>query len=178
MFSIFSIVFSGNIGEKNISIICVLQNFYTAGKYAREIRNSANTFCLFRNSCDNSINTRAARDLGLSSAYKSAEKEFSHTEFPYCYIDCSSKGSIANYRLFTDILSPIRTSFSVDGMKGYVVPEKFFLKYFKILSESGRSVRAVEKDENAKKNLQHSKIKKRSKKRRKNEEKSTPLLKL
>ena len=161
-----STLFKVTSGKKAISIICVLQNFYCSGKYSREIRNSANYFCLFRNSCDQSINSRAARDLGLLSAWKSAEKELSQKQYPYAFCDVTSKGSISNYRLYTNILDPVRVVYSVSGMRGYVVPEKFFTKYFSIISETGRTVRAIEGYENQKKNIQESNKITNSKKRR------------
>ena len=170
-------------GKKGISVISVLQNFYCSGKFAREIRNSSNYFGLFRNSCDQTINSRAARDLGLTHAWKSAEKDLSKTEFPYAFCDLTSKGQLSNYRLYTDILSRVRVCYNSFGMKGYMVPEPVFLKHFKILAEKNGEVKAIENNANTGKELselcsKRKKVLSSSKKKAKKEKLDRPLIKL
>ena len=59
-------------GKRSISVIVMNQNYYTQGKYGRDIRNSANFTVLFRNCCDTSINKRVSKTCGLLKAYESA----------------------------------------------------------------------------------------------------------
>ena len=127
-------------GKKNISVILITQNYFVQGKHSREIRNSCNYVCLFRNCADASINKRACSAFGLQKAYKAAELDIRKKVYSYLFIDQTQKAQVTPYRLYTNILSPRRIVYSVDGMKGYVLNEKDFLKTFKILEIRESSV--------------------------------------
>ena len=131
-------------GKRNISIIVVTQNYFTQGQFSRDIRNSSNIVCLFRNCADATLNTRVARAFKLEKAYQAAENEvFVNHVYPYVFIDQSQRSQISNYRVYTDILSRVKIAFSVTGMKGYILNETDFKKIYKIIEEKPRSVKAV-----------------------------------
>ena len=131
-------------GKRNLSIIVVTQNYFTQGKFSRDVRNSCNMVCLFRNCADATLNIRVARAFKLEKAYVAAEAEiFRNRVYPYIFIDQSQRSQLSGYRVYTDILSKIKRVFSVDGMKGYILSETTFKKVFKVIEEKSRSVRAV-----------------------------------
>ena len=108
-------------GKKSLSIILVTQNYFMQGKHSREIRNSCNYVGLFRNCCDDLLNSRVAQAFGLKAAYAAAEKDLFHCEvYPFIFIDQTQKGQISQYRLYTKIIGQIREAYSKTGMKGYI----------------------------------------------------------
>ena len=111
-------------GKRNISIIVVTQNYFTQGQFSRDIRNSSNVVCLFRNCADASLNIRVARAFKLEKAYQAAENDvFADQVYPYIFIDQSQRSQLSGYRVYTDILSKTKIAYSVDGMKGYILNE-------------------------------------------------------
>ena len=131
-------------GKRNISIIVVTQNYFTQGQFSRDIRNSSNVVCLFRNCADASLNIRVARAFKLEKAYQAAENDvFADQVYPYIFIDQSQRSQLSGYRVYTDILSKTKIAYSVDGMKGYILNEIDFKKIYKIIEEKPRSVKAV-----------------------------------
>ena len=131
-------------GKRNISIIVVTQNYFTQGQFSRDIRNSSNVVCLFRNCADATLNIRVARAFKLEKAYQAAEAEtFCDRVYPYVFIDQSQRSQLSGYRVYTDILHKIKTVYSVNGMKGYILNETDFKNAYKIIEEKSRSVRAV-----------------------------------
>ena len=151
-------------GKRNLSIIVVTQNYFQQGKYGRDIRNSCNYVGLFRNCGDSSLNSRVAQCFGLKKAFNAAEKDLYNTEvYPYCFIDQTQRAQLSSYRLYTDILSPIRTCYDTIGMKGYIVDESIFLRKFKVIQKLQRSVIAIERNENTKSSI--SKSRKRRKRK-------------
>ena len=140
-------------GKKSISIICVTQNYFVQGPFSRDIRNSTNFVCLFRNCADDKLNKRVAVALGITKAFTKAEEEVFQTEvYPYIFIDQTQRNQIYSWRVYTDILSKIRVAYNLNGMKGFVLPEKEFLKAYKIIEEKLKTVSVVE-HENKKKSL-------------------------
>ena len=131
-------------GKRNLSIIVVTQNYFTQGQFSRDIRNSSNVVCLFRNCADASLNIRVARAFKLEKAYQAAENDvFADQVYPYIFIDQSQRSQLSGYRVYTDILSKTKIAYSVDGMKGYILNEIDFKKIYKIIEEKPRSVKAV-----------------------------------
>ena len=136
-------------GKKNLSIILVTQNYFMQGRHSREIRNSCNYVGLFRNCCDDNLNTRVAQAFGLKAAYATAEKDLFHCEiYPFIFIDQTQRGQISQYRLYTKIIGRIREAYSKTGMKGYILSEEDFKAAFKIISEKKGSVLAIQRNEN------------------------------
>ena len=131
-------------GKKNISVIIMTQNNFTQGKYGREIRNSCNYSVLFRNCCDASINENIARMTGLSKAYAAAKTEIESVKYPYVFIDQSQQGQLSKYRLYTNIFDRFMETWSVDGMKGYVIGANDFHTIFKVIFEDSENFRANE----------------------------------
>ena len=154
-------------GKKNISVICVTQNYFLQGKHSRDIRNSTNYIGLFRNCCDHTLNKRVATAVGLKNAYDAAEKEIYCDEiYPFVFIDQTQRSQLSNYRLFTDILGKVKIAYSTTGMKGYILNERDFNSVFKITKENKRSVQAICKHENEKRKIYKSAKSEGSKKKR------------
>ena len=131
-------------GKRNISIIVVTQNYFTQGQFSRDIRNSSNVVCLFRNCADATLNIRVARAFKLEKAYQAAENDvFSDQVYPYVFIDRSQRSQLSGYRVYTDILSKTKVAYSVNGMKGYILNEIDFKKIYKIIEEKPRSVQVI-----------------------------------
>ena len=130
-------------GKKKICVMIMTQNNFTKGKYGREIRNSCNYSVLFRNCCDVSINANIARMVGLKHAFCSASLEVEGSKYPYFFLDQSQKGQLTQFRLYTDIFSKNMVTWSLDGMKAYVVGAQDFELFFKVISE-GRKFTAKE----------------------------------
>ena len=141
-------------GKRGISIICVTQNYFVQGPFSRDIRNSTNYVCLFRNCADDKLNKRVSVALGISKAFLKAEEEVFQTQvYPYIFIDQTQRNQIYSWRVYTDILSRIRIAYNLNGMKGFVLPESEFLKAYKIIEEKLKSV-SVTQHEDQKKKLQ------------------------
>ena len=137
-------------GKKSLSIILVTQNYFMQGKHSREIRNSCNYVGLFRNCCDDLLNSRVAQAFGLKAAYAAAEKDLFHCEvYPFIFIDQTQKGQISQYRLYTKIIGQIREAYSKTGMKGYILTEDDFLSAFRVIREKPGIVIAANKNENS-----------------------------
>ena len=148
-------------GKKNISIIAVTQNYFTQGTFSRDIRNSSNYVCLFRNCADAKLNLRVSRVFGLEKAYDAAEKEiFKNNIYPYVFIDQTQRAQLSGYRLYINILDQIKVAFNLSGMKGYILTERDFLKVYTVVSEKLNSVKVIENEDSTK---QLSREKKRSK---------------
>ena len=144
-------------GKKSLSIILVTQNYFMQGRHSREIRNSCNYVGLFRNCCDDLLNSRVAQAFGLKAAYAAAEKDLFHCEvYPFIFIDQTQKGQISQYRLYTKIIGQIREAYSKTGMKGYILSEEDFKAGFQIISEKPGVVLAVKKNENKKRHVRES----------------------
>lgn len=138
-------------GKKKMSIILVTQNYFMQGKHSREIRNSCNYVGLFRNCCDNSLNSRVTQAFGLKAAFEAAEREVCGCQvYPFVFIDQTQRGQISPYRLYTKIIGPYKEAFSKTGMRGYIISEEDFRAGYSIISEKSGSVLAVRKNENKK----------------------------
>ena len=136
-------------GKRRLSIILVTQNYFIQGKHSREIRNSCNYVGLFRNCCDDLLNSRVATAFGLKLAYAAAEKElFCCQVYPFIFIDQTQRGQISQYRLYTKIIGKVKEAYSKSGMKGYILSEDDFKAAFTIQSEKNGVVLATIKNEN------------------------------
>ena len=90
-------VFNVISGKRNISVICVTQNYFTKGVYSRDIRNSCNFVALFRNCADAGLNTRVCNAFGLGKAYAAAEQDVFQTKvYPYVWIDQSQRAQLSS----------------------------------------------------------------------------------
>ena len=136
-------------GKRRLSIILVTQNYFIQGKHSREIRNSCNYVGLFRNCCDDLLNSRVATAFGLKLAYAAAEKElFCCQVYPFIFIDQTQRGQISQYRLYTKIIGRVKEAYSKSGMKGYILSEDDFKAALTIQSEKNGVVLANRKNEN------------------------------
>ena len=154
-------------GKKGISIICVTQNYFIQGPFSRDIRNSTNYVCLFRNCADDKLNKRVAVALGITKAFSKAEEDVFQTQvYPYIFIDQTQRNQIYSWRVYTDILNKIRISYNLNGMKGFVLPETEFLRAYKILEEKLKTV-SVTENEDQKKILRREKSRKAETKKEK-----------
>ena len=134
-------------GKRKISVMLMTQNYFGQGPYARNIRNSCNYSVLMRNCCDATINRRAVKAMGLTKAFNLAELECKEKEYPYIFIDQSTKGQVTGYQVYTNIYDHYRKCYSNSGMPSYIIPEKDFLSVFNILQTKNRLVLAQEKNE-------------------------------
>ena len=140
-------------GKKNISVICVTQNYFTQGPYSRDIRNSANYVALFRNCADANLNKRVTTAFGLGNAYKAAKQaNFDTKIYPYMFIDQTQRAQLSNYRLFVNIFDKIKIVFSSTGMKGYILGQQDFDLAYKIIQEKRKNIVAIF-HEDSKKNI-------------------------
>jgi len=139
-------------GKRKISVVIMTQNNFTKGKYGREIRNSCNFAVLFRNCCDTSINETVCRMAGLSKAYLAASNDTENLQYPYYFIDQSQRGQLSSFRLFTNIFSRFKISWSTVGMKGYIINASDFESYFTIISTKNKfeATQNRHEDKNAK----------------------------
>ena len=104
-------------GKLKLSVIMMTQNIFSKGAYSRDIRNSSNYTVLFRNCCDASINIRIARQLCLVDAFKAAEEDtYFSQDYPYILFDQTPRGQRSIYRVFTDIFSRYKISYSNKGL--------------------------------------------------------------
>ena len=153
-------------GKRSISIICVTQNYFVQGPFSRDIRNSTNYVCLFRNCADDKLNKRVAMALGITKAFAKAEEDVFQTQvYPYIFIDQTQRNQIYSWRVYTDILNKIRIAYNLNGMKGFVLPESEFIKAYKIIEERLKTV-SVSEYENTKKTLRREKIGSKSESRK------------
>jgi hypothetical protein len=134
-------------GKRHLSVMLMTQNYFGQGPFARNIRNSCNYSVLMRNCCDATINRRAVKAMGLTKAFNKAEEECKEKEYPYIFIDQSTKGQVTGYQVYTNIFDYYRKCFSNAGMPSYIIPEKDFLSVFTILQTKNRIVLAQEKNE-------------------------------
>ena len=134
-------------GKRKISVMIMTQNYFTHGRYSRNIRNSCNFTVLLRNYCDATINNRAARAMKLTKAVTLAEQWNADKEYPYIFIDQTQKGQVSGYQIYTSLFDRYKKCYSNAGMPSYIIPEKDFKEIFKILQRNNRVVLAQQKDE-------------------------------
>ena len=134
-------------GKRHLSVMLMTQNYFGQGPFARNIRNSCNYSVLMRNCCDATINRRAVKAMGLTKAFNMAEEEYKDKEYPYVFLDQSTKGQVTGYQVYTNIFDYYRKCYSNAGMPSYIIPEKDFLSVFKILQSKNRTILAQEKNE-------------------------------
>ena len=135
-------------GKKQISVIIMTQNNFSKGRYGREIRNSCNFSVLFRNCCDTTINESITRMAGVKRAYNAAMDDQRGSQYPYVLIDQSQKGQMTPFCVFTNIFDRFPTTWSVNGMKAFVVTAQDFKQFFKI-SENGQEFTAIQHEPKA-----------------------------
>ena len=134
-------------GKRKISVMIMTQNYFTHGRYSRNIRNSCNFTVLLRNYCDATINNRAARAMKLTKPVTLAEQWNADKEYPYIFIDQTQKGQVSGYQIYTSLFDRYKKCYSNAGMPSYIIPEKDFKASFKILQRNNRVVLAQQKDE-------------------------------
>jgi hypothetical protein len=139
-------LFRVSSGKQMINVMIMTQNNFTSGKFTRDIRNQCNITILLRNYVDTRINKRVCQQLGLTKALEAAEGDTQFDEYPYFLIDQSPRAFASSYRLYTNIFSDFPVAYSVDGMKGYIVNESDFQRFFEI-QEKSRKFEAIVKDE-------------------------------
>ena len=132
-------------GKMKISVMIMTQNNFSKGKYGREIRNSCNFSVLFRNCCDTTINGNITRMAGLNRAYNAAMDDQIGSQYPYVLLDQSQKGQMTPFRVFTNIFDRYPVTWSVNGMKAFVVAAQDFKLFFKVI-EKGQEFTALENE--------------------------------
>ena len=133
-------------GKRKLSVMIMSQNYFTNGRFSRNIRNSCNYAVLMRNCCDATINRRAARAMNLTKPVALAEQNNADKEYPYIFIDQTQKGQVSGYQIFTDIYGDYQKCYSNVGMPSYIIPEKDFLAIFDILQQKNRVVLAQQRN--------------------------------
>ena len=133
-------------GKRKLSVMIMSQNYFTNGRFSRNIRNSCNYSVLMRNCCDATINTRAARAMNLTRPVALAEQNNSEKEYPYIFIDQTQKGQVSSYQISTDIYGDFKKCYSNAGMPSYIIAEKDFLAIFDILQQKNRVVLAQQRN--------------------------------
>ena len=129
-------------GKKKISVIIMSQRYYGHGRFSMNIRNNVNYTVLMRNT-DARVNKFIARQLNVLREYEETDKKIMYQNI---LIDNNPKAMVSGYRVFQDILDRYPLVIADEGMKGYLVPENEFLKYFSVIDEET----AQRKNENTK----------------------------
>ena len=128
-------------GKKKISVMIMSQRYFTKGRFAMTVRNNVNFTVLMRNT-DARINKQIARVLNVEKEFEKISAK--NQKYPYVFIDTSPSALESGYRVYDDIFSSYKRVISDDGMRGYVISEKQFERFFKVIN----STTAAVKDEN------------------------------
>ena len=120
-------------GKKKLSVIIMSQRYFAKGKFGMNIRNNCNYTVLLRNS-DARVNNRVSRTFNV---HRQVSRCFARkTAYPYVLIDTTPSAMVSGFKVYEDIFSKYQIVYSDDGMRGYVIPENEFNKYF--LKVNGR----------------------------------------
>ena len=92
---------------------------------------------------DARVNKLIARQLNVLREYEETDKKIMYQNI---LIDSTPKATVSGYRVYQDILDRYPLVIPDEGMKGYLVPENEFLKYFSVIDEET----AQRKNENTK----------------------------
>ena len=136
--------------KRNLSLIIITQNYFSAGRYSRDIRNSCYYTALLRNFADDSINKRASRSLGLIKAFESSYEELENSKHPLIFINQSPKGQTTPYRFYIELFGKIKKVYSKIGMPAYIISGKDFLSQYIIKHQNGSQIIAEIKNDNQK----------------------------
>ena len=128
-------------GKKNISVMIMSQRYFANGRYSMNVRNNVNYTVLLRNT-DARINRQIAKLLNVERQFKKVGNFIG--KYPYVFIDTSPGAVASGYRVYEDIFAKHKVVYSDDGMRGYVISEKEFERFFKVIN----STTAAVKDEN------------------------------
>ena len=125
-------------GKKRISVMIMSQRYFAQGRYGMNIRNNVNYTVLLRN-VDSRINKKIATLLNVQKQFQSIT--FATKEYPYVLIDNSPQALRSGYRVYEDIFGKHQIVYSESGMRGYVITEKEFHKFFTKLNSTTAQVR-------------------------------------
>ena len=127
-------------GKKKISVMIMSQRYFANGRYSMNVRNNVNFTVLLRNT-DARVNRNIVKLLNVEAPFKNIK---STEKYPYVFIDTSPGAVESGYRVYEDIFSKHKIVYSDGGMRGYVISEKEFERFFKSINSSIAEV----KDEN------------------------------
>lgn len=114
-------------GKKKLSVIIMSQRYFAKGKFGMNIRNNCNYTVLLRNT-DARVNNRVSRAFNV---HRQVSRCFAQkSAYPYVLIDTSPTAMVSGFKVYEDIFSKYQIVYSDDGMRGYVIPENEFNKYF------------------------------------------------
>ena len=130
-------------GKKKISVMIMSQRYFAGGRFSMNVRNNVNFTVLLRNT-DARVNRNIAKLLNVEKAFNNRTKN--NKKYPHILIDNSPGALESGYRVYEDIFADHKIIYSEDGMRGYVISEKEFERFFKVIN----STTATVKDENKK----------------------------
>ena len=114
-------------GKKKISVIIMSQRYFAKGRFGMNIRNNCNYTVLLRNT-DSRVNHRVSRAFEV---HRQVSRCFAtKSAYPYVLLDTSPTAMVSGFRVYEDIFSKYQIVYSDEGMRGYVIPENEFNKYF------------------------------------------------
>ena len=130
-------------GKKKISVMIMSQRYFAHGRYSMNVRNNVNYTVLLRNT-DARVNRQIAKLLNIEKQFKNIK----HTEkYPYIFVDNSPKALESGYRVYEDIFAKHKVVYSDDGMRGYVISEKEFERFFKVINSTTAAVKDEDEEE-------------------------------
>ena len=125
-------------GKKKISVMIMSQRYFTKGRFAMTVRNNVNFTVLMRNT-DARINKQIVRVLNVEKEFEKVSAK--NQKYPYVFIDTSPSALESGYRVYDDIFSSYKRVISDDGMRGYVISEKQFERFFKVINSTTATVK-------------------------------------
>ena len=131
-------------GKKNLSVIIMSQRYFAQGRYGMNIRNNVNYTVLMRNA-DARINRKIATLLNVEKQLQKIS--FEEKQYPYVLIDASPSALGSGYRVYEDIFSEHQIVYSDSGMRGYVISEKEFERFFTKLNKNTAQVKNADEAE-------------------------------
>ena len=114
-------------GKKKLCVIIMSQRYFAQGRFGLNIRNNCNLTVLLRNT-DSRVNKRVSHFFNVQRQVSRCLNKKSG--YPYVLIDTSPKAMVSGFRVYEDIFSKYKKVHSDGGMRGYVIPENEFNKYF------------------------------------------------
>ena len=125
-------------GKKRLSVIIMSQRYFAKGKFGMNIRNNCNFTVLMRNT-DARVNQRISRSFNIHRQVIKCLKQ--KCAYPYVFIDTTPSAMVSGFRVYEDIFSNHMIVHSDDEMRGYIIPENDFHKYFIKVNENFAKVR-------------------------------------
>ena len=131
-------------GKKKLCVIIMSQQYFARGRFNMNIRNNVNFTVLMRNT-DARVNKMIAKLLDVTKEVNMLDDRKPYSNV---LIDNSPRSSGSSYKVYYNIFDSYPIVASDDGMRGYVIPEKDFDRFFNKLNKYQAEVRDANTTEN------------------------------